>query len=135
MRKRRLKLLLIMVMSIIMLSGISVTSYAGYTPFDVTVTKGTDGPDPLSPRYTKEDEEQRFYVTPTYFSGYGSICAYSIALDDSVFGMPREIKSTELNVTKSNSYNTYASSGKPYYMRTYWWSGSNTLNVRGRFTP
>lgn len=135
MRKKGMTKWLLMTMCLVTLLGIGTTSYAGYTLFDVTVKQGTDGPDPLSPRYTKEDNEQRFYVTPTYFSAYGSVCAYSIPLDDSNFGLPREIKSTELNVTKSNPYNGYAPSGKPYYMRTYWWSGSNTLNVRGRFTP
>ena len=121
-----------------LLFAMSVNSYAGYVDFDVTVASSGNHPDPLSPRMIKEDYENRFYVTPTWFSNSGEILGFSRTIDKTRTSYAAIMRSNALNVRVYNPYlGNSAPCGQACCLETYWGSSAttNTLNVIGRYTP
>lgn len=145
MRKKKLLPLIIM---FCMLYAMGITSYAASraaVDFNVTVVKGATvsegvntNPDPYSPRKAKEDNEGRFYVTPTWFSNTGEIRGFSRALDFTYTSYPVTMRSDALNITVSNPYlGSGIPAGTVCCLETYFGSSpvTNTLNVTGRYHP
>ncbi len=115
------------------------TSYANgsYVAFDVTVASNGQHPDPLSPRMIKQDYENRFYATPTWFSNSGEIRGYSKNLGWTSTSYPVSLNSNAIGVRQDNPYLGDPPTGQYCYLETYWGSSSTTnqLRVLGRYTP
>lgn len=123
------------------LLGKSAIAYADTTYFTLTVTRSGANQDNLSKRTRKAGGsayENKFYVTPTGYAGSGIITVESIQLhNSSVFSYPIPIKTDASSRTHSESYRTYATPGKYYYLEGIFGHSnpSSTLNLRGRYTP
>lgn len=95
--------------------------------FNVTVPG-----DPKSKRIPKSDDEQKFYVTGTYFSSYGTLSCRSYQLENQhVFSETKDISRTA--PSNKGKYKSWAKPHVYYFMSSH--SSLNGMNVEGRYTP
>lgn len=120
------------------LLGIGTTAYADTTNFTLTLTRSGANEDNISKRTIKaggSSWENRFYVTPTYYSNVGSIYARSFKLYEE--GVNSETVILDQRGTYSDKYKSYARPNAYYFLRGSYRSSSNnnSINVQGRYTP
>lgn len=120
--------------------GIGVTSYADTSYFTLTLSKSGVNDDNISLRTIKADNENAFYLTPTYISEKGPDSVVDV-YGESRLLENQSIRSnpTSLNhvgYTQKTYYNCTAPSGKYYYLKgIYGRSISGRVTVEGRYTP
>lgn len=104
-----------------------VCNAADTVRFNVTVPG-----DPKSKRIPKSDDEQKFYVTGTYFSSYGTLSCRSYQLENQhVFSETKDISRTA--PSNKGKYKSWAKPHVYYFMSSH--SSLNGMNVEGRYTP
>lgn len=141
--KRRFRKILMLVISLMLIGGISIISYAQTSSyyFDLDVAQSD-----LTKRTLKDggsDYEARFYVTPTKFSSAQNytVYAYRINSDETRTGVSNGgVVSCQLkDIPHIFSYlgMTYAPAGYYYYLQGYLVAGptAHSLYVEGRYTP
>ena len=107
--------------------GICNCIMADTVRFNVTVPG-----DPKSKRIPKSDDEQKFYVTGTYFSSYGTLSCRSYQLENQhVFSETKDISRTA--PSNKGKYKSWAKPHVYYFMSSH--SSLNGMNVEGRYTP
>ena len=125
MKKQSIKKTLCVLATSVCLLSSSVPVYA--IDFDVTPPD-----DPYSYETKKEDSEQNFYITGTYFGASGNLHCYSQNTSN------HNIKSYAATINKKSpraiqKYRTWAD---PYeYYELYTWSNITGMNVLGRYNP
>lgn len=113
--------------STLCLFGSTLSAFAGTSPFDITIPD-----DIFSLREIKDDDEQKFYVTGTYFSQSLPVYCTSRHLYDA------SISSYEATITpasprSSASYKKYAPANEYYAMTAR--SVGTGYHILGRYTP
>lgn len=100
--------------------------FADTVTFNITIPG-----DAISQRAVKADDEQRFYVTGTKFSGSGTLYCRSSRLNMTTTSNTAVISR---DISRANaSYTSYAPPGYEYFLHCTASVGS--LNVEGRYTP
>lgn len=119
---------------VVMVFTSTIPVFAEKVHFDITI--GSGGNDPKSPRGSKGDDEQRYYVTSYYFSRDAFYYAKSKRLSDD--------KSSNENVyvasysgqqkwSDNAAYGWYAKPGIYFYL--YGWTSGAQLRTKGYYNP
>lgn len=88
--KQEIKKVILGFVTALCLTGSAMPVMADTVRFNVTVPG-----DPKSKRIPKSDDEQKFYVTGTYFSSYGTLSCRSYQLENQhVFSETKDISRT-----------------------------------------
>ena len=112
--------------AILCLAGGTVPTFADTVKFDITVPG-----DVVSKRVVKADDEQKFYVTGTNFSGSGTLCCTSSRLHATTTFHVAEISKN--NPSSNAPYKSYAQPKYEYFMHCT--ASTSGLHVLGRYTP
>lgn len=122
--------------AVLMCSWFTLNVKADTIAFNVTVNSMVMNKDPLSYKTDKfEDNDNYYYVTPTYFSANGYIKVRSV--NDNNYN----IKSGWANLysydgAKKYPYGSNVPKGELYYMQSdYGNATSSEVNVTGYYTP
>ena len=126
MMKKKKKKWLCGVVACLCLIGSAVPVFADTVTFNITIPG-----DVISKRAVKADDEQKFYVTGTKFSGSGKLYCKSSRLYATTTS---ETATISKDIPRANaSYTSYAPPRYEYFMHCTASVGS--LHVEGRYTP
>lgn len=132
------KRLLMVCVAAFMFFGLSMVVKAATVDFDVTVNCMVLNKDPLSKKVIKyNDDDNNYYVRPTYFSASGYIKVKSVNRDNtSIQSGWVNIYSDNLNVVTVNPYGRNVPKDEYYYMQCDYGNATKTeVNVLGKYTP
>lgn len=135
---RKIKLIFVMLVAFFCIFVGGYASKAETIDFNVTVNRDVVNKDPYSRKAVKKDADDRFYVTPTYFSHVATIKVRSVYTGDvNQSSKLMELKSVYINSTRKFFYGGCAvHPGSYYYMQSTFHSGGNDeINIKGRYTP
>lgn len=130
---------LILIGAAVLMCGLFALNVKAETiAFNVTVNSEVMNKDPLSYKAEKfKDNDNNYYVTPTYFSANGYIVVRSI--NNNNYNIKSDwvkVYSGNLNVTTINPYGSNVPKGELYYMQSdYGIADKSEVNVKGRYTP
>lgn len=112
----------------------------GNRNFDILLTQDGIGEDPISPRETKDDDEQKFYVTITSSnSARGRLTAEIYQIDHHNFRSNKISMSSAAGTSATGTYKSSqpAYAGQQYFLYMDYTSNVNNadIHVKGRFCP
>ena len=111
MLSKKLKKVILGFVTALCLTGSAMPVMADTVRFNVTVPG-----DPKSKRIPKSDDEQKFYVTGTYFSSYGTLSCRSYQLENQhVFSETKDISRTA--PSNKGKYKSWAKPHVYYHIR------------------
>lgn len=124
--KRKIHLVLAVTAAVF---ALAIPAIAYTVPYDITIPYDT-----ISPRSSKDDDEQSFYVSGYSFSHYaaGLYCISQGIDSPGVWSNSAWISS--IYPSDSASYLTYAPYDEWYYMQSYSYDASD-FHVLGYYTP
>lgn len=127
MLRRKMKKIFCSMAAALCLVSAAIPAAAATVEFDVTYPGDT-----TSPRTWKDDAEQRFYVTGTYFEESCTLSCFSLGITDPyVISYNTSISNT--NRASNAAYQSTAQAGHWFYLSTA--ASKSGVQVIGRYTP